>query len=76
MTTQAIQIDVLAVSYGPRRALEDLTLTIVQGEVFGLLGHNGAGKTTTVNILTTLLPRVCSVNGCVAFVGARGISCD
>jgi ABC-2 type transport system ATP-binding protein len=55
MTTQAIQIDALAVSYGPRHALEDLTLSIAQGEVFGLLGHNGAGKTTTVNILTTLL---------------------
>ncbi len=56
MTKQAIHIDSLSVSYGSRHALEDLTLTIAQGEVFGLLGHNGAGKTTTVNILTTLLP--------------------
>ncbi len=33
-------------------ALEDLTLNIDEGEIFGLLGHNGAGKTTTLKILT------------------------
>ncbi len=36
-------------------ALDDLTLEIRSGELFGLLGPNGAGKTTTVKILTTLL---------------------
>jgi ABC-2 type transport system ATP-binding protein len=35
-------------------ALEDLTLEVRPGEVFGLLGPNGAGKTTTIKILTTL----------------------
>lgn len=35
-------------------ALEDLTLHIRSGEIFGLLGPNGAGKTTTIKILTTL----------------------
>jgi ABC-2 type transport system ATP-binding protein len=34
-------------------ALDDLTLTIEPGEIFGLLGPNGAGKSTTVGILTT-----------------------
>ncbi len=36
-------------------ALDDLNLKVLQGEIFGFLGHNGAGKTTTVSILTTLL---------------------
>lgn len=36
-------------------ALQELDLSINQGEIFGFLGHNGAGKTTTLSILTTLL---------------------
>lgn len=55
MTTHAIQMHEIAVSFGSRHALTGMTLEIAQGEVFGLLGHNGAGKTTTVNVLTTLL---------------------
>src|SRR5580658_4844572 len=37
-------------------AVDDLTLTVNQGEAFGLLGPNGAGKTTTIRLLNTLLP--------------------
>ena len=37
------------------RAVEDVSLEIQEGELFGLLGPNGAGKTTTVKMLTTLL---------------------
>ncbi len=36
-------------------AIEDLTLEVAEGEVFGFLGPNGAGKTTTVRILSTLI---------------------
>lgn len=40
--------------YGDVTALQDLTLRIERGEIFGLLGPNGAGKSTTVKILTGL----------------------
>lgn len=39
----------------PVRAVEDLTLNVERGEVFGFLGPNGAGKTTTLKILMNLL---------------------
>lgn len=50
-----LQIDKLSKSYGNRSVLEDLTLHILSGEIYGLLGPNGAGKTTTINILCNLL---------------------
>ena len=40
--------------YNDRVVVNDLTLTIAPGEVFGLLGPNGAGKSTTIRMLTTL----------------------
>ena len=42
-------------TFGATVAVDDLTLEIQQGEVFGLLGPNGAGKTTTVNMMVGLL---------------------
>ncbi|MSQ91135.1 MAG: ABC transporter ATP-binding protein [Phycisphaerales bacterium] len=41
--------------YGELTALDNLNLTIDQGECFGFIGPNGAGKTTTIKILATLL---------------------
>ena len=38
-----------------KRALEDLNLTVEQGETFGYLGPNGAGKTTTLKILLGII---------------------
>lgn len=41
--------------YGKVRGIENLSLTINKGEIFGLLGPNGAGKTTTIRVLMGLL---------------------
>lgn len=53
--TAAITINNLTKEYGTFTALDNLSLSIPKGEIFGFLGHNGAGKTTTISILTTLL---------------------
>ena len=53
----AIEVAGLSKQYGPVHALDDVSLTVETGEVFGLLGPNGAGKTTTVEILEGYRPR-------------------
>ena len=53
--TPAIDIRYLRVDYGDFVAVDDLTLTVPPGEVFGLVGPNGAGKTSTFRVLTTLM---------------------
>lgn len=53
--TPAIDIRYLRVDYGNFVAVDDLTLTVPPGEVFGLVGPNGAGKTSTFRVLTTLM---------------------
>lgn len=50
-----LRIEKLSKSYGKRSVLQDLTLHIAPGEIYGLLGPNGAGKTTTINIICNLL---------------------
>ena len=35
-------------TYGEKRAVDDLSLHIAPGEIYGFIGHNGAGKTTTL----------------------------
>ncbi len=50
-----IQTQGLTRRFDGRSAVEDLSLEVREGEVFGLLGPNGAGKTTTVRMLTALL---------------------
>ena len=51
----AIDIRALRVDYGNFVAVDDLTLSVPGGEVFGLVGPNGAGKTSTFRVLTTLM---------------------
>ncbi len=56
MLELAVQTDHLGQKYDSRIALEDLSLEVSAGHIFGLLGPNGSGKTTLFRILTTLIP--------------------
>ena len=51
---EAIAVDELRKRYGEVQALDGVTFSVREGEVFGLLGPNGAGKSTTVRVLVTL----------------------
>ncbi|WP_204056870.1 ABC transporter ATP-binding protein [Microbispora corallina] len=53
--TAVVETEGLTKFYGTRRGLEDLTLAIQPGEVFGYLGPNGAGKTTTIRLLLDVI---------------------
>jgi ABC-2 type transport system ATP-binding protein len=50
-----LRIEKLNKRYGNRSVLQDLSLAIAPGEIYGLLGPNGAGKTTAINIICNLL---------------------
>jgi ABC-2 type transport system ATP-binding protein len=54
--TTAIRTSRLRKSFGTLRAVDDLSLTIAPGTVYGFLGPNGSGKTTTIRLLLGLLP--------------------
>ncbi len=51
----AIEINGLGKKFGSLVAVDNLTLEVNQGEIFGLLGPNGSGKTTTINLITGLI---------------------
>lgn len=51
-----IEVEKLCKSYGEIKAVNNVSLTVVQGEIFGMLGPNGAGKTTTMEIVEGLRP--------------------
>jgi ABC-2 type transport system ATP-binding protein len=55
MSEPAIKMEHLGKEYQDVTALDNLSLQVCKGELFGLLGPNGAGKTTTINILCGLL---------------------
>ncbi len=56
-TPEVLQVDGLRKRYGTTEIVRDLSFSVIEGEIFGLLGSNGAGKTTTVEIVQGLRDR-------------------
>lgn len=56
MAQNIIEIKNLVKRFGDFTAVNDISLDIKEGEIFGLLGPNGAGKSTTINMILGLLP--------------------
>ena len=65
-----INVNHLSKSYGSIKAVDDLTLSVKSGHVFGFLGPNGAGKSTTIKLLTTLIP---PSSGSLSILGVNAI---
>jgi ABC-2 type transport system ATP-binding protein len=56
MTSTQVDVRALTRQFGDFIAVDHVTITVDQGEIFGLIGPNGAGKSTLIKMLTTLLP--------------------
>ena len=52
----AIALEGISKHYGKTTALTDVTFSVPEGSMFGLIGPDGAGKSTLYRILTTLIP--------------------
>ncbi len=50
-----LQINNLTKTYGDKKAVDDLSLRIAPGEIYGFIGHNGAGKSTTIKACAGIL---------------------
>ena len=61
-----IEVKNLVKLYGDKRAVDDVSFTVQEGEILGFLGENGAGKSTTMNIITGYLS---STSGTVTIDG-------
>jgi len=53
--TDALVLSDVRKTYGQREAVHGVSLTVHEGEIFGLIGHNGAGKTTILRMISTIL---------------------
>lgn len=65
----AISVSGVSVAYGRRRVLDDVSLEVAPGEIFGLIGLNGVGKTT---LIKTMLDLVRAAEGSIALFGIDG----
>jgi ABC-2 type transport system ATP-binding protein len=57
MSKPIIEVKDLVKTYGSNPAVQGISFSVLEGEVFGLLGPNGAGKSTTLEIIETLRPK-------------------
>ena len=67
-----LDIQHLTKTYGEKRAVDDLSLHIAPGEIYGFIGHNGAGKTTTLKSAVGIL----QFDAGDIFIGGRSIRTD
>ena len=51
----AVEVNHIVKRYGDKAAVNDLSFSVAQGEIFGLIGPNGAGKTTTIRMLMDII---------------------
>ncbi len=72
MNKEMVDIQSLTHQYADRVALDDVSFSVEQGTIFGILGPNGGGKTTLFKILTTLLP---PTKGC-AYIAGSNVATD
>lgn len=72
MASKIIEVENLVHSFGDFKAVDNITFSVEEGEIFSFLGPNGAGKSTTINVLTTQLAcqagsaKVCGFDVCVS----------
>ena len=67
-----LDIQHLTKTYGEKKAVDDLSLRIAPGEIYGFIGHNGAGKTTTLKATVGIL----QFDAGDIFIGGRSIRTD
>ena len=67
-----LRIEHLTKAYGEKKAVDDLSLHIRPGEIYGFIGHNGAGKTTTLKSVAGLL----NFDAGEIFINGRSIKAD
>src|ERR1041385_5331470 len=71
-TGDAVQVENLTKKFGDFTAVNGVSFTVHQSEIFGLLGPNGAGKTTLIRMLTTLTPPTSGT----ALIGGHDVRSD
>jgi ABC-2 type transport system ATP-binding protein len=71
-TPCAIDVQHIVKKYGDFTAVNDVSFSVKDGEIFGLLGPNGAGKSTLIRMMTTLIP----ITGGHAFIAGHDVAKD
>jgi ABC-2 type transport system ATP-binding protein len=66
----AIEVEHIMKKYGDFTAVDDVSFSVREGEIFGLLGPNGAGKSTLIRMMTTLIP----ITSGVAKIGGHNVA--